>query len=464
MDYSQTQHHAALYHINGYRADQTRMHSNFTHRSPCVYPPRIEPQLIQSTFHNPHPQHMERNVNRAAAIIDTEIAISSNHRQQYSAPPLNLIHTNSIMQQTPYVTHHYPFDVSSKSYPHAASNINLYHPHHSRLTPQHHANTWIHSNHTMHKQPHAEHHKYNPKYNPHADPMRDTHMGRDYRFNKYDRYHKYNDSYVFKKNGNMSYYDDHATGRSQRDRDTNKVVAFSTTNVYVNGIPRHWNYAEVEDYFSRFGTILSVNLWRDHGTGYSRGSGFVDFKNPYSAEKCIKEMKGMRFKNCKPLIIKYADVRNQKYEANRRRDTPEKNGYNYKYCRSKSRSKSRCGQRSKSRSRSRSRSRERHRSNEQKYDSNGDNDHVNQNGNTVIEDDTDSKECGVTVEKENAMSLSVVNRDEDECDHLDKSPSISSEFSNIDSVEEECNITDLVDDEKDKSLSTENDEKDPSEM
>eukprot|EP01084_Bolivina_argentea_P255889 430576_1 len=94
------------------------------------------------------------------------------------------------------------------------------------------------------------------------------------------------------------------------------VVPFSTTNVYINGIPKHWNYTQVHKYFSKYGTILSVHLYQykrtNYTTEYSRGSGFIDFKHPYSAEKCIEQMRYMQFAGCKPLIIKYAHIRKQK--------------------------------------------------------------------------------------------------------------------------------------------------------
>ena len=90
------------------------------------------------------------------------------------------------------------------------------------------------------------------------------------------------------------------------------MVALSTTNVYLNGLPFEWDMPEVEEYFQRFGRIVSVNIWRDHKTGKSRGSGFVDFENPQCAQECIDAMRGFVFPGCRKLIVKFADVRKPK--------------------------------------------------------------------------------------------------------------------------------------------------------
>jgi len=48
------------------------------------------------------------------------------------------------------------------------------------------------------------------------------------------------------------------------------------TNIYVGNLPYSASEEEVRERFAQFGTVHSVNLIMDRGTGRPRGFGFVE--------------------------------------------------------------------------------------------------------------------------------------------------------------------------------------------
>lgn len=62
----------------------------------------------------------------------------------------------------------------------------------------------------------------------------------------------------------------------------------ATRNLFVKNLHYATTEEDLEKYFERFGTILSVIVARQHETKVSRGFGFVEFAHSYMADRaCI---------------------------------------------------------------------------------------------------------------------------------------------------------------------------------
>jgi RNA recognition motif-containing protein len=62
--------------------------------------------------------------------------------------------------------------------------------------------------------------------------------------------------------------------------------------LYVGNLPFSVNSDELEQMFSEYGEITSVQVITDRETGRSRGFGFVEFANDDAGRKAIEEMDG----------------------------------------------------------------------------------------------------------------------------------------------------------------------------
>jgi RNA recognition motif-containing protein len=66
-------------------------------------------------------------------------------------------------------------------------------------------------------------------------------------------------------------------------------------NIYVGQLPYNVTEAELNELFSEFGEIVSVNLIMDHYSGRSKGFAFVDMPSNSEADKAIKALNKTMF-------------------------------------------------------------------------------------------------------------------------------------------------------------------------
>eukprot|EP01084_Bolivina_argentea_P169636 294055_1 len=128
---------------------------------------------------------------------------------------------------------------------------------------------------------------------------------------------------------------------------------YSRSRIYFRGLPVHWNYTAMKEYFDEFGTILTINIFDKHP-----GAGVVSYKNPYSADNCIQESKkrlNWMMNSQEPFYVNYAKA-NDRYSRSRSRSRSRPSNNKYNRSRSRSRSRSRPSNNKYNRSRSRSRS------------------------------------------------------------------------------------------------------------
>jgi RNA recognition motif-containing protein len=66
-------------------------------------------------------------------------------------------------------------------------------------------------------------------------------------------------------------------------------------NIYVGNIPLNASVAEVKNLFESFGTIVSLQIIMDRGTGQSKGFAFVEMIEDEAGEQAIVKLNNMNF-------------------------------------------------------------------------------------------------------------------------------------------------------------------------
>lgn len=61
-------------------------------------------------------------------------------------------------------------------------------------------------------------------------------------------------------------------------------------NIYVGNLPYSTSEGDLEELFSRFGTVLRASIIMDRETGRSRGFGFVEMDNLEDGRKAIEAL------------------------------------------------------------------------------------------------------------------------------------------------------------------------------
>lgn len=63
-------------------------------------------------------------------------------------------------------------------------------------------------------------------------------------------------------------------------------------NLFVGNLARNVRKNDLQDTFSKFGTVKSVKIIRDKHSGHPKGFGFVEMANGSAAKKAIKNLNG----------------------------------------------------------------------------------------------------------------------------------------------------------------------------
>jgi len=84
--------------------------------------------------------------------------------------------------------------------------------------------------------------------------------------------------------------------------------SIKNANLYVCGLPKEFNQADLEQMFNPFGAIISSKILTDPKTGVSKGVGFVRFDQRIEAENAINTLNNKIHENIpEPLIVKFAN-------------------------------------------------------------------------------------------------------------------------------------------------------------
>ncbi len=76
--------------------------------------------------------------------------------------------------------------------------------------------------------------------------------------------------------------------------------------LFVAGLPYDMDDAELEEFFEKFGTVLSAKVSMDRETGKSRGFGFVEMPLEAEANEAIEGLNNLPIGR-KTLVVKKAD-------------------------------------------------------------------------------------------------------------------------------------------------------------
>jgi len=79
--------------------------------------------------------------------------------------------------------------------------------------------------------------------------------------------------------------------------------------IFVAGMPNDMDDAELEEFFEKFGKVLSAKVAMDRATGKSRGFGFVEMLNDDEANEAIESLNELPLGRNKVLVVKKADDR-----------------------------------------------------------------------------------------------------------------------------------------------------------
>lgn len=87
-------------------------------------------------------------------------------------------------------------------------------------------------------------------------------------------------------------------------------------NLYVRGLPRTMNQAELEAMFSEFGNVVNCRILVEQSTGQSKGVGFILFDKKDQAEAAMLSMNGKIPDGCTEVLnIKFAEENTGKARA-----------------------------------------------------------------------------------------------------------------------------------------------------
>ncbi len=83
------------------------------------------------------------------------------------------------------------------------------------------------------------------------------------------------------------------------------------TKLFVGNLSFEVSENDLQDLFAQAGSVSSVNLMQDRGTGRSRGSGFVEMANEADTAKAISMFSGKEFKG-RALTVNEARPREER--------------------------------------------------------------------------------------------------------------------------------------------------------
>ncbi|MBU0730811.1 MAG: RNA-binding protein [Proteobacteria bacterium] len=91
-------------------------------------------------------------------------------------------------------------------------------------------------------------------------------------------------------------------------------------NIYVGQLPYSVTEGELQELFTEFGEIASVNLVMDRYSGRPKGFGFIDMPNNSEADTAVKTLNKSMFKGREIKVNQVQPVRGKKHLKRRPRD------------------------------------------------------------------------------------------------------------------------------------------------
>jgi RNA recognition motif-containing protein len=83
-------------------------------------------------------------------------------------------------------------------------------------------------------------------------------------------------------------------------------------NIYVGNLDYKVDEKDLDDIFSKYGTVSSAKVIMDKFNGRSKGFGFVEMENQDEANKAIQELDGATYEN-REITVNEAKPRKKSY-------------------------------------------------------------------------------------------------------------------------------------------------------
>ena len=87
-------------------------------------------------------------------------------------------------------------------------------------------------------------------------------------------------------------------------------------NMYIGNLSHEVTEGDLEQLFSEYGTVETVNIVKDRFSGQSKGFGFVDMPDNSQADTAMKALNGTEIKKSR---IKISQAENKRKRSSRRR-------------------------------------------------------------------------------------------------------------------------------------------------
>lgn len=84
-------------------------------------------------------------------------------------------------------------------------------------------------------------------------------------------------------------------------------------NIYVGNLGFKVNEKDLEELFGEYGTVSSAKIITDKYNGRSKGFGFVTMENDDEANKAIRKLNDVDFKD-RQMVVNEAKPRKQNYD------------------------------------------------------------------------------------------------------------------------------------------------------
>lgn len=85
------------------------------------------------------------------------------------------------------------------------------------------------------------------------------------------------------------------------------------SRLFVGNLSYRTTESELQDYFTKAGTVTSCNLMLDKFTGKSRGFAFIEFASTEEANRAVEEFHGKEFQG-RALTVNIARPREERPE------------------------------------------------------------------------------------------------------------------------------------------------------
>ncbi|WPD20977.1 MAG: RNA-binding protein [Candidatus Electrothrix aestuarii] len=83
--------------------------------------------------------------------------------------------------------------------------------------------------------------------------------------------------------------------------------------LFVGSLPYNITETELIDLFSQYGSVVDINLIKDHFTGTPKGFAFVEMSNRSEGHKAMEDLNGKKYKHRDLVCNESKPTKKKKY-------------------------------------------------------------------------------------------------------------------------------------------------------